>query len=158
MQFLPVMVIMIGVNDVMINVLQMLNGMPGSYHKFNKSWLSLMLLVLPLSLCLVSGQWQGRGAEVSVSCIFWWYSAMESCLRCRERCGNCTMGEMRRVNLGGAWGGTACQPMGQTDGMPMDEGCWSPLNLATSRQSHRAHTLCLEQWTGYSALAPLWWP
>lgn len=26
----------IGVNDVMINVLQMLNRMPGSYHKFNK--------------------------------------------------------------------------------------------------------------------------
>lgn len=36
MQFLSVTEIMIGVNDVMINVLQKLNRMPGSYHKFNK--------------------------------------------------------------------------------------------------------------------------
>lgn len=65
------MEIMIGVNDVMINVLQMLNRMPSSYHKFNKLGVSLMLLVLPLFLCLLSGQGQGRGAEVPVSCIFW---------------------------------------------------------------------------------------
>lgn len=36
---------------------------------------------------------QHQGTELLVSCVFWYHSSTESCLRPRERCDNSTMGK-----------------------------------------------------------------